>query len=360
MKTETAPATETNAPAKPCQREAFIRLEAAKNALHALLHAHPVAAAWIVSRAAAADRRENKNEAKMYFKKGCPSKDAVRLCEAGRCEPAAIERLGGKRALYADCAAQLRTLPAHSVTNDYLRELDERERVYVEIRNRIVSDNLGLVESTRRKFNLHILPLEDFRQIGAIALQKAVENYDLTTGTRFSTYAVTVIHGDLVRAGENSGKIIRVPSHKWVEMRAYGKTCNELEQLYGRQPTPEEVAEETGRPLAWAREIGPLHETPVSIHKPLGEELTLEDTLVDSNAYTPWAEPSWYECVFEEHQHRMDFLEREVLQQLLAGLQTGIYDIAQIARNLGVSEETCKGAFASAGRKIAHRTKLAA
>jgi DNA-binding CsgD family transcriptional regulator len=64
--------------------------------------------------------------------------------------------------------------------------------------------------------------------------------------------------------------------------------------------------------------------------------------------------------VFEEHQHRMDFLEREVLQQLLAGLQTGIYDIAQIARNLGVSEETCKGAIASAGRKIARRTELAA
>lgn len=360
MKTQTAPATETNEATKPCQREAFIRLEAAKNALHALLHANPATAAWIVSRAAAADRRENKNEAKMYFKNGCPSKDAVQLCEAGSCEPAAIEQLGGKRALYADCAAQLRALPAHSITPDYLRELDERERVYVEIRNRIVSDNLGLVESTRRRFNLHILPLEDLRQIGAIALQKAVENYEISSGTRFSTYAVTVIHGDLVRAGENSGKIIRVPSHKWVEMRAYGKTFYELEQLYGRQPTPEEIAEDTGKPLDWAREIAPLYETPVSIHKPFGEDLTLEDTLMDSNAYTPWTEPSWYECVFEEHQHLMDFLEREVLQQLIAGLQTGIHDVAQIARNLGVSEETCKGAFASAGRKIARRTELAA
>jgi RNA polymerase primary sigma factor len=143
-------------------------------------------------------------------------------------------------------------------------------------------------------------------------------------------------------------------------MRHYGKTYNELEQLYGRQPTPEEIAEETGKPLDWAQEIAPLHETPVSIHKPLGEGLTLEDTLVDSNAYTPWTEPSRYECVFEEHQHRMDLLEREVLRQLLAGLQTGIYDIAQIARNLGVSEETCKSAMASASRKIANRGDRAA
>jgi RNA polymerase primary sigma factor len=319
-----------------------------------------VAAAWIVSRAAAADRREKKNEAKMYFKKGCPSKDAVQLCEAGSCEQVAIERLGGKRALYADCAAQLRALPARSVANDYLRELDERERIYVEIRNRIVSDNLGLVESTRRRFNLHVLPPEDLRQIGAIALQKAVENYDLTTGTRFSTYAVTVIHGELVRAGENASKIIRVPSHKWVEMRAYAKTYYELEQLYGRQPTPEEIAEDTGKPLGWAQEIAALYETPESIHRPLGEDLTLEDTLVDSNAYTPWTESSWYECVFEENQHRMDLLEREVIRQLLAGLKTGIHEVDQIARNLGVCEETCKNAIASAGRKIAHRAEFAA
>jgi hypothetical protein len=167
------------------------------------------------------------------------------------------------------------------------------ESAYIEKRNKLVTSNLRLVAAVVKKLRLRSMDWEDLMQQGAISLQKAVESFDPSKGVRFSTYAVPVIKGDLVRAMENLSHEVRIPNHLWVKIRKYNRTQEELCMVLGRTPSHVEVALELGIPVLEAARLEQYQWAPLSLDAPHGqadEGMSLGDFLMDHSAQIPGEE----------------------------------------------------------------------
>ncbi|GIV04739.1 MAG: hypothetical protein KatS3mg016_0314 [Fimbriimonadales bacterium] len=116
--------------------------------------------------------------------------------------------------------------------------------------NRLIESNLRLVISIARRYVRPGLPLEDLVQEGAIGLVKAIRNFDLSRGLRFSTYAVHWIRQSVGRAADAHTNIIRLPNHAIDSLRKIERTRNELRATLGREPTDEEIAAQLEMPVS--------------------------------------------------------------------------------------------------------------
>ncbi len=116
--------------------------------------------------------------------------------------------------------------------------------------NRLIESNLRLVISVARRYVRPGLPLEDLVQEGAIGLVKAIRNFDLSRGLRFSTYAVHWIRQSVGRAADAHMNMIRLPNHAVDSLRKIERTRNELRATLGREPTEEEIAAHLEMPVS--------------------------------------------------------------------------------------------------------------
>lgn len=118
-----------------------------------------------------------------------------------------------------------------------------------EAQNRLIESNLRLVISVARRYVRPGLPLEDLVQEGAIGLVRAIRNFDLNRGLRFSTYAVHWIRQSVGRAADAQTNMIRLPNHAIDSLRKIERTRNELRALLGKEPTDEEIATQLEMPV---------------------------------------------------------------------------------------------------------------
>ncbi|MDE6562857.1 MAG: sigma-70 family RNA polymerase sigma factor, partial [Malacoplasma sp.] len=112
--------------------------------------------------------------------------------------------------------------------------------------NQLMTSNLRLVTSIAKKYLNRGLDLEDLLQEGSLGLMKAITKFDYKLGNKFSTYATWWIRQAITRAIADQARTIRIPVHMVETINKLSKAERQLMQEYGRDPTPEELADAMG------------------------------------------------------------------------------------------------------------------
>jgi RNA polymerase primary sigma factor len=253
---------------------------------------------------------------------------------------------------------QAQTLEGAEELRARVRDIRERFDEYEKTKRKLSSGNLRLVVSIGKKYRNRGLSFLDLIQEGNTGLMKAVEKYEYRRGYKFSTYATWWVRQAITRAIADQARTIRIPVHMIEAMTKIRQISRKLLQDKGREPSLEEIANESGISVEETQRVLKISKYPISLDRPVGEgdDSDFGSFLEDASVESPVASAThrMLRDRIEATLQSLSFREREIIK-LRFGLGVGYtYTLEEVGKIFKVTRERVRQIEAKSLRKLQH------